>query len=81
MEVVFHEDPACHWCWAFQPIDRSPQDQHDSQDLPLVSLTQTGEPAVPAVIVEYPWTAIIGLELAVVLKHADVDYVHLEAKR
>ncbi len=34
--------------------------------LPLVSLTQTGEPAVPAVIVEYPWTAIIGLELAVV---------------
>ena len=34
--------------------------------LPLVSLTQTGDPAVPAVIVEYPWTAIIGLELAVV---------------
>jgi hypothetical protein len=34
--------------------------------LPLVSLTQTGDPAVPPVIVEYPWTAIIGLELAVV---------------
>ncbi|HLU47579.1 MAG TPA: DsbA family protein [Planctomycetota bacterium] len=21
MEVIFHEDPACHWCWAFQPIE------------------------------------------------------------
>ncbi|HEY6634058.1 MAG TPA: ABC transporter permease [Acidimicrobiia bacterium] len=34
--------------------------------LPLVSLTHTGDPAMPAVIVEYPWPAIVGLELAVV---------------
>jgi hypothetical protein len=35
--------------------------------LPLVTLTQDGEAAVPTVIVEYPWGAIAGLETAVVV--------------
>lgn len=34
--------------------------------LPLVILTQDGELANPPVIVQYPWQAIAGLELAVV---------------
>jgi hypothetical protein len=34
--------------------------------LPLVTLTQSGRPALPDVIVTYPWPAIAGLELAVV---------------
>jgi ABC-type antimicrobial peptide transport system permease subunit len=34
--------------------------------LPLVTLTQDGRPAVPGVIVQYPWPAIIWLEIAVV---------------
>ena len=23
MEVIFHEDPCCSWCWAFQPVETS----------------------------------------------------------
>lgn len=34
--------------------------------LPLITLTQSGRPPVPDVIIEYPWAAIIGLELGVV---------------
>lgn len=34
--------------------------------LPLVTLTQGGRPAMPEVVVSYPWTTVIGLELAVV---------------
>lgn len=34
--------------------------------LPLVTLTQGGKPAVPDVIVMYPWTTVMWLELAVV---------------
>jgi ABC-type antimicrobial peptide transport system permease subunit len=34
--------------------------------LPLVTLTQGGRPAVPDVLVIYPWTTVIWLELAVV---------------
>ncbi len=34
--------------------------------LPLITLTQDGQPAMPPVVVEYPWTAIIGMELAVI---------------
>jgi hypothetical protein len=35
--------------------------------LPLVTLTQDGRTAVPEVIVQYPWPAIAGLEVAVVV--------------
>jgi ABC-type antimicrobial peptide transport system permease subunit len=34
--------------------------------LPLTTLTQDGGPAVPEVIVLYPWGAVAGLQLAVV---------------
>lgn len=34
--------------------------------LPLITLTQDGQPAMPPVVVEYPWPAIIGMELAVI---------------
>jgi hypothetical protein len=34
--------------------------------LPLISLTQSGAPAVPDVIVVYPWDVILLLEVAVI---------------
>jgi ABC-type antimicrobial peptide transport system permease subunit len=34
--------------------------------LPLITLTQGGQPAVPPVLVRYPWTVILALEIGVV---------------
>jgi len=34
--------------------------------LPLITLTQGGEPAVPPVVVQYPWMVIVALEVGVV---------------
>lgn len=43
--------------------------------LPLISLTQDGAPAVPDVIVQFPWNTIVALELAVLAVLATIVVV------